>query len=365
MGMRFKNPNSNVTRGMVTCAFAAAILITPGLFAPAIDAAHAQGKNPRMIVKKLDGDDDGKVGRDEWKKSSEVFDKIDGDGDGYLTPREFKDFFDGGGAKKKQQPVRRTESAAPISPASGGQTPGNGLVGREALDPVTKGAFFQKLEQYDHQNTRGLLESELTPIYPKDHDCPQIDHVFGEDWRGPVPNRKHTGADIPAQWDEPIIAMADGEVVAKFGGEGGFRGLQVIIRHTPEETGLPVWIYTLYSHFSAMPEVEVGQRIRMGDYLGPNGKTGVPGEKREPHNHQTVTYSESPNYMLMRGLVIPVNGHFIDPVALFRGKMPINTHAVRALPESERRVKIAFKTKSGDIVPPDAKIIWPFACGAF
>ncbi len=49
-------------------------------------------------------------------------------------------------------------------------------------------------------------------------------------------------------------------------------------------------------------------------------------------------------------------------VALFRGGMPIDSHAMRALPECERRVKIAYKLKTGEIVPPDARIIWPFSC---
>jgi hypothetical protein len=57
-----------------------------------------------------------------------------------------------------------------------------------------------------------------------------------------------------------------------------------------------------------------------------------------------------------------MEGYFIDPVALFHGGMPIDTHAMRALPDSERRVRIAYKLTTGEIVPPNAKIIWPFAC---
>lgn len=323
--------------------------------------AWAQGKNPKRAIKKNDSDGDGQVSRDEWPKSAEVFDQIDADGDGYLTLREFKMFFDGGGPKKKQ-----TSDSAGVAKPSGAAT--GGKVGRQALDPVTKGAFFQKLGQVEDQEARGLLESTLEPIYPKDLRCPQIDHVFGEDWRGPVPNRKHTGADIPARWDEAIVAMADGEVIAKYGeslpgsGAGSFRGIQLIVRHAPADTGLPVWLYTLYSHFSETPKQEVGQRVKMGEYLGPNGKSGVPGEKREPHLHLTVNYSEQPEYMELKGLIVPVNGRYIDPVALFRGGMPMDTQAMRALPESQRRVKIAYKTQSGGTVPPGAKIIWPFVC---
>ncbi len=156
--------------------------------------------------------------------------------------------------------------------------------------------------------------------------------------------------------------MAAGEVVAKFKGEKGFRGLQVVLRHAPEDTGLPVWVYSLYSHFITMPEVEIGQRVRMGDVLGPNGKSGVPGRNREPHLHLTVTFSDSPKYARTRGLLIPMAGRFADPVALLRGKAPLDTGALAKLSPAEREVAIAYKRTTGEIVPPGAKIIWPFAC---
>lgn len=246
--------------------------------------------------------------------------------------------------------------------AQRGGDKGGDLIGVDSLDPVTRGAFLRKYEKLEQMRARGLLESGLVPVYPENARCPEIDHIFGEPWRGPVANQFHSGADIPAAWNEPIHAVASGVVVAKFKGEVGFRGLQVVIRHAPEDTGLPVWLYTLYSHFNEMPAVEIGQRLRMGDYLGPNGKTGVPGKRREPHLHLTVNFSQSPRYVLLQEFLIPESGYFIDPVALFRGRMPIDTHAMRALPEAERRVKIAYKLKTGAIVPPDAKIIWPFLC---
>ncbi len=237
------------------------------------------------------------------------------------------------------------------------------VISVKKLDPGTKKTFFKKMKSREVELARGVVESNLIPVYPADAGCQKIDHIFGEPWRGPVPNRRHMGADIPANWNEPIIAMADGEVVALFTGDGpGFRGRQVILRHAPADTGLSVWLYTVYTHFNEMPEFEVGQRVRMGQALGPNGKSGVPGKLREPHLHLTINYSTSKKYAVTKGLVVPFKGYFADPVALFRGGMPIDTHAMRALPENERRVKIAYKLKTGEIVPPDAKIIWPFAC---
>jgi murein DD-endopeptidase MepM/ murein hydrolase activator NlpD len=239
---------------------------------------------------------------------------------------------------------------------------GGDLVNVKSLSAETKGAFMIKFRKREAEKARGLFESTLVPVYPADADCPTIDHVFGEPWKGPIPNRFHKGADIPAPWKEPVLAMADGEVVAKFKGEKGFRGLQVVLRHAPEDTGLPVWVYSLYSHFITMPEVEIGQRVRMGDVLGPNGKSGVPGRNRGPHVHLTVTFSDSPKYARTRGLLIPVAGRFADPVALFRSKAPLDTGALTKLSAAEREVTIAHKRTTGEIVPAGAKIIWLFAC---
>ena len=160
------------------------------------------------------------------------------------------------------------------------------------------------------------------------------------------------------------LAISDGTVIAKF--DSGFRGVQVILQHAPEDTGLDVWVYTLFSHFITMPDVEIGQRIRMGEVMGGNGKTGVPGASREPHLHLTIMYAEGPKYAVLQNkkgaLVIPLDGYFAGALALMRGKMPLDTHAMRALPEDERRVIIPHKKASGEIVPPDARIIWPFTC---
>lgn len=237
------------------------------------------------------------------------------------------------------------------------------VISAKKLDPGTKAAFFRKFKTRKDELARGVVESTLIPVYPDDAGCKKVDHIFGEPWQGPIPNRRHMGADIPAAWDEPILAMADGEVVATFTGEGkGFRGMQIILRHAPKDTGLSVWLYTLYSHFNRMPQFKVGQRVRMGQVLGPNGKSGIPGRRREPHLHLTVNFSSSKQYAVTKELVVPLQGYFADPVALFRGAMPIDTHAMRALPQNKHRVKIAYKLKTGAIVPPNAKIIWPFAC---
>jgi hypothetical protein len=244
------------------------------------------------------------------------------------------------------------------SPASAA----DGKIHYKKLDKMTKSAFLNKFMKRDNQIARGLLESTLIPIYPEGLKCHKIDHIFGEPWKGPVPDRFHTGADIPAPWDEPIHAMADGEVVAKFPGNMGFRGLQLLLRHSPEDTGLPVWVFTLYSHFNDEPNFSVGDRVKMGQYLGPNGKTGSPGKNRAPHLHLSVYFNDSGDYAIIKEFLVPQKGHYMDPVALFKGKMPLDTNAMRDLPGAEKQVKIAYKTAAGEIVPAGSKIIWPYIC---
>ena len=321
-----------------------------------------------IAIKKNDKNGDGRVSRKEWRKPKSIFDEIDLDGDGFLTRQEFQTRF-GETPAAAAAPAAAAPAAAETPAAASAAAPapaaasGKVLISMKDLDDVTKAAFLGKFRKREHELARGMVESRLIPVYPANASCSSIDHIFGEPWRGPVPNKWHSGADIPASWDQEIYAMADGEVVARFDGSGkGFRGIQVVLRHRPEDTGLPVWIYTLYSHFSSEPKLKLGQRVAMGEYLGPNGKTGVPGKKREPHLHLTVTYSEKPEYARFKGLLVPSYGHFIDPVALFRGGMPLDTHAMRALPDSQKKVAIAYKLTTGEIVPPNARIIWHFAC---
>ncbi|NQV83710.1 MAG: peptidoglycan DD-metalloendopeptidase family protein [Rhodospirillales bacterium] len=318
--------------------------------------ALAQGKDPEMAIKKFDRNGDGKVSRKEWKRDPATFEEIDTDGDGFLTVEEFKARFSSGEKSAKKESRRKK--------SGGDGKDGGNIISKDDLAPVTFKGFKRKPDSRAQQIELGLLETNLIPVYPDDVYCPKIDHIFGEPWRGPVPNRWHSGGDIPSSWDDPIHAMADGVVIAKF--DSGFRGIQVILQHAPEDTGLDVWVYTLYSHFRTMPEVAIGQRVRMGEYLGPNGKTGVPGKKREPHLHLTIMFAATPKYALLvnekGSLMIPLDGYFAGPLALMRRKMPIDTHSMRALREQERRVIIAYKKESGAIVPPDAKIIWPFTC---
>lgn len=249
-------------------------------------------------------------------------------------------------------PHKRLE---PNSPVVGGAAP-------DDLDEVTRGAFLPKGRSREHEMARGLFETGLQPVYPKNARCPEIDHVYGEAWRGPVRGVWHEGVDIPVPDETPILAIADGVVIAKYTGAVGFRGIEIVLQHAPADTGLPLWIYTAYSHFKSMPTLEIGQRVSMGTPLGPTGRTGIPNPMREEHLHLGVYFSKSEKYVAFQHRFIPVEGHYADLVALMRRQMPLDSRSMKALPEAEKRVLIPYKLTTGEIVPPDTRIIWPYAC---
>ena len=96
--------------------------------------------------------------------------------------------------------------------------------------------------------------------------------------------RMHAGIDFGAAWGTPIVAAADGEVVAA-GWSGGY-GRQVRVAHG---TG----IVTSYSHMSDIAAAP-GEAVRQGQIIGYVGSSGL---STGPHLHFEVR----------------VNGQAVDP----------------------------------------------------
>ena len=158
-------------------------------------------------------------------------------------------------------------------------------------------------------------------------------------------------------------------MVARFEGRETHRGRELILRHSPQDTGLPVWVYTQYAHFDEMPKQEVGQRVRMGEVLGPTGNSGKPGNspkrvrrERRPAIHFAVWLSNDPRYVPLWRKVIPVGGYWMDPIALYRKGPPFDSRSMKALPEDGKQVPVSVMTKGGKVIPPGAKVVWPYLC---
>jgi len=85
----------------------------------------------------------------------------------------------------------------------------------------------------------GLFETGLRPRFPEGIECRDIDEGYAIPY-GFKRDREsyHSGIDMPAPTGTPVIAAAAGTVVGKFEGERSNRGIEVVLRHAPEDTDL-------------------------------------------------------------------------------------------------------------------------------
>lgn len=222
---------------------------------------------------------------------------------------------------------------------------------------------------------RGLFETGLRPRFSAAARCRGIDEHFAIDYTSKRPRESyHGGIDMPAPYGTPIIAVAAGTVVGIYSAENSYRGREIILRHTPEDTGIPMYICTVYAHFDRKPKFSVGDRVRMGEVLGPTGNSGILGSRRggrrgggrrhsrRPAIHFAVYFSASPKYAALPRIVIPANASWMDPVALYRAKPPFDSRTMRALPAKDKQVPIPYMLADGSVHPAGSKLIWPYAC---
>ncbi len=303
-------------------------------------------KTAAGIMAKLDRDGDASISREEWHKKR-IFDKVDLDGDGAISLRELQ--------------IRLGES----KPA-----PGSGI---DMPDAVTVSAIRRgRHDRVEDLKVRGLFETGLHPVWPEAVSCRGIDHWYAMDYSDVRPREAyHGGIDIPAPFDTPVHAVMDGEVVAVYEGKHSPRGIEVVLRHTPAQSGLPLYLYTRYTHFKRMPGLRPGQHLKMGEVIGATGNTGVMGcelkhelcrKTRRPLLHFDVLYSGNEKYYDSGTILIPYEAHWMDPNALFRKSMPVDSQAMSALPEEQKAVAISYMLESGEFQPPDTHMIWPYTC---
>jgi murein DD-endopeptidase MepM/ murein hydrolase activator NlpD len=245
------------------------------------------------------------------------------------------------------------------------EEPSEGKAGPEVI-----GAFSPLKADIGHMRARGFLATGLKPIYPAEATCWPANSFFGETTRGDGSPRSrkfylgyHGGLDIPVPEGTPILAVADGTVVhMKEGANIG--GIGLILQHSPEDTGLPVWIYTEYKHLKEMPALVLGQRVRMGEAIALAGLSGTTGGYYGPggHSHLHLSAWFAPVREFRDAIMfIPADGQWMDPLALFRGP-PLESKEIAGLPEAAKKVLIPYVPGGGSPIPAGTKVVWPFAC---
>jgi Peptidase family M23 len=271
-------------------------------------------------------------------------------------------------------------------------------VGKDAIDKPSLCAVSRKPPcSIKIAIRRGLFPTGLQPRFAPEARCRAIDEHYAINYtykRGR--ESYHGGIDMPAPFGTPIVAAAAGTVVGVYDGEGSFRGKELILRHTPEDTGIPLYIYTVYGHFERTPKFQVSNRVRMGEVLGPTGNSGQTphrggggrrggggsgtrggfagkrdqsgpgggggGGGRRPAIHFAVYYSASPKYAALPHIVIPADAYWMDPVALYRKTPPFDSAAMKALPATDKQVPIPYMLADGSVHPHSSKLIWPYVC---
>ncbi len=215
------------------------------------------------------------------------------------------------------------------------------------------------------QRARGGVETGLEPVFIGDANCPEID---SEKWAINYAHKRnkaaiHKGVDIPQPKGTPIRAVSDGIVVGKFMNKRNRKGIEVMLRHTPNETGLRYWTYSQYTHLQEMSPLDIGARVRMGEEIGKTHNTGKMGKKiRRDALHFAILYSESPEWSNDGRLILPKDSYWMDPIAFYRLDPPYDSQSIASLPRDQKRVPVPFMRPDGSFEPSGTKRSWPYPC---
>jgi murein DD-endopeptidase MepM/ murein hydrolase activator NlpD len=128
-------------------------------------------------------------------------------------------------------------------------------------------------------NSQSALLTEIPSIWPIRGGLGHISMFFGQN-ENPFTGQYyiHKGIDLSTyRTGDPIVATADGQVVAVEFDQDGF-GYNVIIRHKHG-------FYTRYGHMLASFAVRAGERVQQGQIIGYIGNTGL---STGPHLHYEV-----------------------------------------------------------------------------
>lgn len=153
------------------------------------------------------------------------------------------------------------------------------------LEKLSNKAKVQSGSLYDlfgkAQSQQKLIASKpsIQPISPG--DTFRITSYFGFRWDPFTHNRRmHQGIDLAGETGLKIYATGDGTVISAIDAKNGY-GKEVIIDHG-------FGYITRYAHLNRI-DVEMGQRLKRGQYIGRLGSTG---RSTGPHLHYEVIYND-------------------------------------------------------------------------
>jgi murein DD-endopeptidase MepM/ murein hydrolase activator NlpD len=135
------------------------------------------------------------------------------------------------------------------------------------------------------------------PISADEINWPLADYRYGGVF---LPGVVHTGIDIPARLETPVLAAGSGRIT--WAGYGLYRGVEdptdpyglaVAIKHDFGYQGET--LFTVYGHLNRV-DVVVGQQVIAGQVLGLSGETG---KVTGPHLHFEVRIGKN-NYFVSR-----------------------------------------------------------------
>jgi len=215
------------------------------------------------------------------------------------------------------------------------------------------------------QQDRGVIETYLVPAFVNSGKCPGID---SEKWAIDYSHKRkraalHKGIDIPQPRGTPIRAISDGTVVGRFMNDGNKKGIEVMLRHSPAQTGLKFWSYSQYTHLREMSPLAIGRAVRMGDEIGKTSNTGKMGRRiRRDALHFAVLYSSHAEWSNDGVVVTPKDARFMDPNAFYRLEGPYDSESLKALPADQKNIPVPYLKADGRAIPADTKRIWPYTC---
>jgi murein DD-endopeptidase MepM/ murein hydrolase activator NlpD len=214
-----------------------------------------------------------------------------------------------------------------------------------------------------------IRPSGLQAVFPALARCPEIASPYGSPTRYDGSARpssefggRHGGIDLTLAVGTPLLAVAAGTVVAK-GSGGMLEGNYIWLRHAPEDTGLPYWVYSKYQHLSAVPELPLETKVAVGQVIAQSGATGTAGRhygmNGYPHLHLTTRKSSRGDEPVGGRGTTGAAGLF-DPLVVYKEAGSLR-ESLGSLADANA-VMISYAVTDGKVVPVGTRVVWPVAC---